>query len=512
MAREGTKGPGGGRADRRARVQFLCSECGDSFAQWFGRCPSCRAWSTLREYRPPSGASGASEGGARGPAGTLLRTGTAGRGRSAAMAASPGRVEGVAGSAGGGASAGEQSGPIRLGRIESETAARLATGIGEFDRIVGGGIVAGSAVLLGGDPGIGKSTLLLQAAGELVRAGTPVLYVSGEESAAQIRLRSRRLSGVPDDLLILAETNLEAVAGAVEETDPRVLVIDSIQTAFLPSIDSAPGSLVQVRESALALVGLAKARGTAVLLVGHVTKEGTLAGPRTLEHMVDTVLYMEGERYQHYRILRCVKNRFGGVHEIGVFEMADDGLREVPNPSRIFLGEHAAGAVGSVVVAGLEGTRAMLMEVQALVHESRYGTPQRVSTGYDARRLEILLAVLGKRGGLDAGRHDVFVNVTGGLRLDEPGVDLGVLLAVASSRLDRPPQPRMVVLGEVGLGGEVRRVSHPAQRLAEAARLGFGQALVPAANARDLGSEREGVRLIGVSAVAEALGAGLQQS
>ncbi len=400
---------------------------------------------------------------------------------------------------------------MRLGRIESDSAPRLATGIGEFDRIVGGGIVAGSAVLLGGDPGIGKSTLLLQAAGALAQSGVTVLYVSGEESASQIRLRSRRLSGVPDDVLILPETNLEAVADAVEATDPRVLVIDSIQTAFLPSIDSAPGSLAQVRESALALVGLAKARGTAVLLVGHVTKEGTLAGPRTLEHMVDTVLYMEGERYQHYRILRCVKNRFGGVHEIGVFEMADDGLREVPNPSRIFLGEHAAGAVGSVVVAGLEGTRAMLMEVQALVNDSRYGTPQRVSTGYDGRRLEILLAVLAKRGGLDAGRHDVFVNVTGGLRLDEPGVDLGVLLAVASSRLDRPPLPRLVVLGEVGLGGEVRRVSHPAQRLSEAARLGFQRALLPASNASDLGTQREGVTLIGVTAVAEALGEGLQR-
>jgi len=480
---EGT--PSGDRPSRRAaRTQFLCAECGDAFAQWFGRCPSCRAWGSLREYRPPAAEPGR---GARGGQGSLLPP-------SADAAPS------------------DDARPRPLGEIPADATPRLSCGIGEFDRILGGGLVAGSAVLLGGDPGIGKSTLLLQVAGALTRGGIRVLYVTGEESAGQIRLRSRRIPTIPEELLILPETNLEVVASAVESAGPQVLIVDSIQTAFLPSVETAPGSLAQVRESALALVGLAKRRGAAVLLVGHVTKEGTLAGPRTLEHMVDTVLYMEGERYQHYRILRCVKNRFGGVHEIGVFEMADDGLREVPNPSRIFLGEHAAGAVGSVVVAGLEGTRAMLMEVQALVHETRYGTPQRVCTGYDGRRLEILLAVLAKRGGVETGRHDVFVSVAGGLRVDEPGVDLGVLLAVASSRLDVPPRPRMVVLGEIGLGGEVRRVSHPLQRLSEASRLGFVRALLPEANARDLGPEREGVELAGVPAVAPALAEGLQRT
>jgi DNA repair protein RadA/Sms len=487
LKKEAEGGSAGGRRPERAvrgarqgRAQYLCAECGDSFGQWFGRCPSCRAWGSLREYRQP--AAGAA---ARGSGGSLLAT---------ALESAP---------AGGEA-------PRALGEISADSVPRLATGIGEFDRIVGGGLVAGSAVLLGGDPGIGKSTLLLQVVGALCRLGARALYVSGEESSGQIRLRSERLREIPPELLILPETNLEAVASAVEQCDPRVLVIDSIQTAFLPSVESAPGSLVQVRESALALIGLAKRRGLVLLLVGHVTKEGTLAGPRTLEHMVDTVLYMEGERYQHYRILRCVKNRFGGVHEIGVFEMAGDGLREVPNPSRIFLGEHAAGAVGSVVVAGLEGTRALLMEVQALVHETRYGTPQRVCTGYDPRRLEILLAVLGKRGGLDASRHDVFVSIAGGLRIDEPGVDLGVLLAVASSRLDRPPQPKLVVLGEVGLGGEVRRVSHASQRLTEASRLGFARALLPEANARDLDGASEGIDLIPASAVVQALAGGLQ--
>lgn len=471
-ARRGSRG--------RVRAQFLCAECGDSFGQWFGRCPSCRAWGSLREYRPP-----AVEGGARASSGSLLPAPPLG-----AASAQPGQVQ-------------------PLGEIPAESVPRLISGLGEFDRILGGGLVAGTAVLVGGDPGIGKSTLLLQVAGALGRSGVRVLYVSGEESAGQIRMRSERLREVPADLLILAETNLEAVASAIERVDPRVIVVDSIQTAFLPSVDSAPGSLLQVRESALALVGLAKRRGCAVLLVGHVTKDGTLAGPRMLEHMVDAVLYMEGERYQHYRILRCVKNRFGSVHEIGVFEMADDGLRQVPNPSRIFLGEHAAGAVGSVVVAGLEGTRAMLMEVQALVHETRYGTPQRVCTGYDPRRLEILLAVLAKRGGLDVGRHDVFVNIAGGLRVDEPGVDLGALLAIASSRLDRPPRPKMVAIGEVGLGGELRRVSHPTQRLSEAARLGFRCALLPEANVRDLGRDREGLELIGAAAVVQALASGL---
>jgi DNA repair protein RadA/Sms len=462
---------------RTTRAQFLCAECGESFAQWYGRCPSCKAWGTLKEFRPAPDARSETR-----PAAGLLAT------------ASPSAAE-----------------VVSLGEVPLESTPRLETGIGEFDRIAGGGLVAGSVVLLGGDPGIGKSTLLLQVAGALVTGGMRVLYVSGEESAAQIRLRSERLAGISPALLLLAETNLETVAEAVTRRDPQILIVDSIQTMFLPSVGTAPGSLVQVRESALALLQLAKARGMVVLLVGHVTKDGALAGPKTLEHMVDTVLYMEGERYQHYRILRSAKNRFGSVHEIGVFEMADSGLREVPNPSRIFLSEHTAGAVGSVVSASLEGTRALLMEVQSLVHQSRYGIPQRVSTGYDLRRLAILLAVLAKRGGLDAGQSDVFVNVAGGLRVEEPGVDLGVLLAVASSLVERAPYPDMVVVGEIGLGGEIRRISHPEVRLAEAARLGYRRVMLPQANVRDLEKARQDLSLTGVSTVAEALEEGLQQ-
>jgi DNA repair protein RadA/Sms len=478
MASEAGSGRGGApRTPRRtARVHFLCTECGDSFGQWLGRCPSCNAWGSLKEYRV---------GGAEG------ESGARGGGANPAVRARRGAV-------------------VRLGEIPADSVPRIASGIGEFDRILGGGLVGGSVVLLGGDPGIGKSTLLLQVGGVLTRAGIRVLYVSGEESAGQVRLRSERLHGTAANLRFLPETDVEAVAAAVAELEPQVLFLDSIQTTYLASVGSAPGSLAQVRESALAILNLAKSRGMAAVLVGHVTKDGMLAGPKTLEHMVDVVLSMEGERYQHYRVLRCVKNRFGSVHEIGVFEMADDGLREVPNPSRLFLGESTAGAVGSVVVAGLEGTRALLMEVQALVHDSRYGTPQRVSTGYDARRLAILLAVLAKRGGVETAQHDVFVSVAGGLRVDEPGVDLGILLAVASSRLDRPPHSKMLVLGEVGLGGEVRRVSHPEWRLSEAARLGFTRALIPAANARDLGADRDGIVLTGVPAVVEALGSGLQ--
>jgi len=483
---------GGGRSTRRTgRVQFVCSECGDSFAQWFGRCPSCQAWGTLKEYRAPAAAEAAG-GGAR----------------------SYGRSDAVAGRAP------EKAVVRRLREIPGERTERSQTGIGEFDRALGGGLVPGSVVLLGGDPGIGKSTLLLQVAGALAGHGAAVLYVSGEESAAQVRLRADRLSGVSHELQFLAETNLDDVTEQALALRPDVLIVDSIQTSWIPSVAAAPGSLSQVRESALALLQLAKSAGITVLMIGHVTKDGTLAGPRTLEHMVDTVLYLEGERYQHYRILRSTKNRFGSVHEIGVFEMAGDGLREVTNPSRIFLSEGTAGAVGSVVVASLEGSRAILMEVQSLVQKTRFGLPQRVSTGYDQRRLELLLAVLSKRGGVHVAEHNVFVNVAGGLKVEEPGVDLGILLAVASSRRNGAPRSDQVVVGEVGLGGEIRRVAHPEHRVAEASRLGYARVLLPEANVRDLagtsrsagaGPRREGVEMIGVSTVAEALYHGLRQ-
>lgn len=473
---------------KAARVAYVCGECGDNFAQSFGRCPSCSAWSSIREFRP---AADPADGARSGPGGSLL----------ASAPLTPTAVRPAAGAGGK---------HVRLGDVRATDLPRLRSGIDEFDRILGGGLVPGSVVLIGGDPGIGKSTLLLQVASRLVQAESRVLYVSGEESAAQVRLRSERLLRSSPELLLLAEADLDAVAAAVRELEPQVLIVDSIQTAYLPSLPSAPGSLLQVRESALALTQLAKQRGMALLLVGHVTKDGAIAGPKTLEHMVDAVVYLEGERYQHYRILRGVKNRFGSVDEIGVFEMADDGLREVPNPSQVFLSERTAGAVGSVVVASLEGTRALLMEIQALVHDTRYAMPQRVSTGYDGRRLEILLAVLSKRGGVDTSKHDVFVNVAGGLKIVEPGSDLGVLLAIASSRRDRAPHADLVAFGEVGLAGEVRRISHPERRIAEASRLGYARVLLPEANARDLGPSREGVRLLGVSTVVEALHEGLQ--
>lgn len=453
---------------------FLCSECGDSQPKWFGCCPSCSAWNTLKPFTPP-----------RQTEGEAPRW----------LPATP--------------STGPIATPPTLGEIPTGASPRLATGIGEFDRTLGGGIVAGSVVLIGGDPGIGKSTLLLQAAGALVGQGVETLYVSGEESARQARLRAERLGSIPDEIRLLAEPDLERVAEAVAAVKPAVLVIDSIQSCFLSSIPSAPGSLVQVRESALFLMQLAKQREMAVCLVGHVTKEGTLAGPKTLEHMVDTVLYLEGERYQHYRILRSTKNRFGSVHEIGVFDMRGDGLHEVPNPSQVFLSERTAGAVGSVVVASLEGSRALLMEVQALCHPSQWASPQRVAIGYDARRLSVLLAVLAKRGGVETGKHDVFVSVAGGLRVEEPGVDLGILLAVASSVREMAPPPEMAVIGEVGLGGEVRRVAHPEPRIREAGRLGYEQLLLPEANRADL-PRSDSPSLIGVRTVAEALGNGLQ--
>jgi len=508
-----------GKSAKKTRVVFLCTDCGETSPRWYGQCPSCRQWNTLKEFQAPTEPDSSS----RSAGGSLL-----GAARAGGFARPPdpdrpsfgeGKAESTSGSGGASRTGSRRFGdggrsdelrlPIRLDEVPLERVPRQPTGIGEFDRILGGGLVPGSVVLIGGDPGIGKSTLLLQTAGELVRRGGRVLYVSGEESASQIRLRAERLTGVPPDLLLLPETNLDALGPAVLASDPQVVVVDSIQTAYLPAVASAPGSVTQVRESALALIELAKARDMTIILVGHVTKEGTLAGPRTLEHMVDTVLYMEGERYQHYRILRSAKNRFGSVDEIGVFEMVDRGLREVPNPSQVFLSEHTAGAVGSVVSSSVEGTRAILMEIQALVNPTRYGLPQRLTTGFDGKRLEIILAVLAKRAGIDFSQYDVFVNVAGGLRVVEPGVDLGVCLAVASSRKDLPPHPDLIALGEIGLGGELRRIAHPERRIAEAARLGYSRVLLPRANARDLGASRDGVTLVGAGTVVEALHEGL---
>ncbi|MGH7309305.1 MAG: DNA repair protein RadA [Candidatus Rokuibacteriota bacterium] len=372
--------------------------------------------------------------------------------------------------------------PSPLVDVATERVERVRTRIGELDRVLGGGVVPGSLVLIGGDPGIGKSTLLLQAARALVEAAPPVLYVTGEESTAQVRLRAERLGIGGDGLLLWAENDLALIQAELDAVKPQALVIDSIQTVFLPELESAPGSVAQVRECGARLMSLAKGRGMATFLVGHVTKEGALAGPRVLEHLVDTVLYFEGEQHHAYRILRAVKNRFGSTNEIGVFQMAERGLREVPNPSGFFLAERPKEAPGSVIVPGLEGTRPLLFELQALVSSASFGTPRRTVLGTDYNRVCLLLAVLEKRAGVPLGAQDVFVNVAGGGRVVEPAADLGIVLAAASSYLDRAVRSEVVVVGEVGLTGEVRAVTGLETRLREAAALGFKEAVVPQTN------------------------------
>jgi DNA repair protein RadA/Sms len=392
--------------------------------------------------------------------------------------------------------------PLPLADVVIERGDRTPIGIAELDRVLGGGVVRGSLVLIGGDPGIGKSTLLLQAARALARVTPPVLYVSAEESAAQVKLRADRLGITGEGLLLWAETDLSAVQAELDTIKPRALVVDSIQTVFLPDLESAPGSVAQVRECGARLMSLAKSRGVATFLVGHVTKEGALAGPRVLEHLVDTVLYFEGEHHHAYRILRAVKNRFGSTNEIGVFEMAAGGLVEVPNPSGFFLAERPADAPGSVIVSALEGTRPLLLELQALVARASFGTPRRTVLGADYNRVCLLLAVLEKRAGLPIGNQDVFVNVAGGGRVAEPAADLGVIIAAASSYLERPVPGDLLVVGEVGLTGEVRAVNGVEARLKAAAQLGFRRAIVPRSNVEsDLPFP-----VTGVASVADALG------
>src|SRR3989449_1995057 len=393
--------------------------------------------------------------------------------------------------------------PRALSDITMEHTDRLRTGIGELDRVLGGGVVPGSLVLIGGDPGIGKSTLLIQAARALATAAPPVLYVSAEESAAQVKLRAERLGISSDGLLLWTETDLVTVEAELDTVKPKVLIIDSIQTVFLPTLESAPGSVAQVRECGGRLMTIAKGRGIATFLVGHVTKEGALAGPRVLEHLVDTVLYFEGEQHHAYRVLRAVKNRFGSTNEIGVFEMAERGLVEVANPSGFFLSERPVDAPGSAVVASLEGTRPMLLELQALVARASFGTPRRTVLGADYNRVCLLLALLEKRAQLPIGNQDVFVNVAGGGRVVEPAADLAIVLAAASSYMERPLPADVVVLGEVGLTGEVRAVAGLESRLRCAAQLGFRAALVPKSGAAELRSAP--LRVRGVTTVTEAL-------
>ncbi|HZG43236.1 MAG TPA: DNA repair protein RadA [Longimicrobium sp.] len=422
----------------KTKTAYFCRECGNETARWQGQCPGCHEWNTLVEEpsapRKSKGAAG----------GSSVRV------------------------AGAGVSA-----PVRLRDVEGAERPRWATGLAEFDFVLGGGIVPGSVVLVGGEPGIGKSTILLQVAGRLEGAGRSTLYVSGEESAHQVKLRADRLDEAAGSVTLLAETDLDGILLRAAELNPAVLLIDSIQTVYTPELEGAPGNVGQVRECAARLQRFAKQTGTAVFLVGHVTKGGGIAGPKTLEHIVDTVLYFESAGGLDNRVLRATKNRFGGVDEIGVFRMTAAGLSPVGNPSELFLGERSDAVPGSAVVATMEGTRPLLVEVQALAAKAAYGAPQRVSTGIDQKRLALLLAVLEKRAGLHFGQLDVFLNVVGGLRLTETATDAAVAVALASSVFDRPVPSDTVVIGELGLGGELRPVGQIERRLTEAARMGF---------------------------------------
>lgn len=399
--------------------------------------------------------------------------------------------------------------PVPLAEINSAASDRVRVPISELDRVLGGGLVPGSLVLLGGDPGIGKSTLVLQTAATLARPDAPVLYVSGEESAQQIKLRADRLGAAAGELFVLSETDLDRIIGSAETMSPGLLIVDSIQTVFVDEITSAAGSVSQVRECTARLMQWAKPRQIPVLIVGHVTKEGTIAGPRVLEHMVDAVLYLEGDRHHHYRILRAVKNRFGSTDEVGVFEMADTGLREVRNPSEAFLEERNGNAAGSSVAVTIEGTRPILVEIQALTSSSAYGLPRRSANGLDTNRLQLLVAVLQKRVGLGLGSQDIYANVVGGLRIVEPAADLAVAIAVASSFKERVADALTVAIGEIGLSGELRSVNQLERRLSEARRLGFRRAVVPAALGRRSGTLGEGLELVRAATVGEAIEAAL---
>ena len=451
----------------KSKTVFSCQECGAQSAKWLGRCAECGAWNSLVEERPV-------------PA--------------AVTAGSTEKRYALAGAAG----------PQLYAEIDTVVAERLSTGVGEFDRVLGGGVVPGSLVLIGGEPGIGKSTLLLQAAAHFANTCGPVLYCSGEESEHQIKSRGERLGVEQGPLYILAETCLERILEEIARLKPSFIIVDSIQTVFSLKFQSAPGSIGQVRESATQLLFAAKGQNIPTFLVGHVTKDGNLAGPKALEHIVDTVLYFEGEKHHAHRVVRAVKNRFGAVSELGVFEMTGTGLRAVPNPSQLFLAERSESAPGSAVLCCVEGSRPLLVEVQALVSTTSYGNARRMASGLDQNRLSLLLAVLEKRAGLNLIAEDVFVNVAGGLTIDEPAADLAIVGAVASSLRNRPIRPRTAVFGEVGLAGEIRGTSQAALRVREAAQMGFTRCVVPDGNVGP-GDAPPNCEVAGVRTVSEAL-------
>lgn len=447
----------------KIKTKFVCQDCGYESAKWMGKCPGCGKWNTLVEEFESKGTN----------------------------RSYPGIEKG-------------NSRPSPITKIVGEEEPRLFTDMEELNRVLGGGIVPGSLILVGGDPGIGKSTLLLQTSQQVAGRNQKVLYISGEESLRQIKLRADRLGVVHGELYVFAETNLLLLEQQIEAIHPAVVIIDSIQTIFHPDITSAPGSVSQVRECTSHLMRLAKTKDVAIFIVGHVTKEGSIAGPRMLEHMVDAVLYFEGERHHSYRILRAVKNRFGSTNEIGIFEMVEHGLREVTNPSEMFLSERSGGVAGSIVVASMEGTRPVLVELQALVTPTGFATPRRMATGVDYNRVTMIMAVLEKRAGLLMQNQDAYVNVAGGVRLDEPAIDLAIAMSLASSFRDRKTNPYDVVIGEIGLTGEVRGVSRIEQRVKEAKKLGFKRVIIPHKNLTGW-DYPSGIEVIGVSNITEAL-------
>lgn len=450
----------------KAKTVFFCQNCGFESGKWLGQCPACKEWNTFAEEPAVSSRKPAASAGARR----------------------------------------EKPQPKTLSQITFGESARISTGSGELDRVLGGGIVKGSLVLVGGDPGIGKSTLLLQVCRSLSAEHRKVLYISGEESLQQIRMRAERMGTFTEDLQILCETNLEDIREVIARTVPEIVIIDSIQTMYSENAASTPGSVSQVRESTGILLQIAKGMNISVFIVGHVTKEGVVAGPRVLEHMVDTVLYFEGDRHASYRVLRGVKNRFGSTNEIGVFEMRQSGLAEVPNPSEYMLEGKPEGASGSVVACTMEGTRPLLLEVQALVCRSNLAFPRRTAAGTDLNRVNLLMAVLEKRAGLGLSSCDAYVNIAGGIRMNEPALDLGIVLAVASSMKDRPIDEKTIAFGEVGLSGEIRSVSMAEQRVREAKKLGFDTVILPE-SCRRQAAKVEGIRLVGVRSVRDALNA-----
>ena len=443
------------------KTLFYCKECGNESSKWLGQCPVCHEWNTFVE---------------------------------AEVTKSSQKVE----------KALMERKPSHLSEIQMEEEKRISTHMEEMDRVLGGGIVRGSLVLVGGDPGIGKSTLLLQTCHRLCADDLSLLYISGEESLQQIRMRADRIGEFNDHLALLAETNLEIIDGVIRKEKPDIVIIDSIQTMYSDGVDSAPGSVSQVRESTVTLMKLAKGLGVTVFVVGHVTKEGTVAGPRVLEHMVDTVLYFEGDRHASYRILRAIKNRFGSTDEIGVFEMQQDGLREVLNPSEYMLEGKPEEASGSVVACSVEGTRPILVEVQALVCRSNFGMPRRTAAGCDYNRVNLLMAVLEKRLGFHLSEYDAYVNIAGGMKMNEPAIDLGIALAIVSSMKDQVISDRVICFGEIGLSGEVRSVQMAEQRVNEAKKLGFERVILPASNLKAL-KNTKGIDLVGVSNIAEAV-------